>query len=140
MNINVRRFLFEQDTTLGMLLVNGEFFCWTLEDVTRTVKIMHETAIPIGVYRIELTDKNRWNRVMPHILNVPNFQGIYIHSGNDKDDTSGCLLVADQLVNPARNAGSKIAFDKLMGKLRTAWEAKEDILISVENYVPPIPQ
>jgi len=139
MRLNLRRFLFEQDTTLGLLNVDGEFFSWTLEDLPRTVKIKHETAIPTGTYRIELTDKNKWNKVMPHILDVPQFQGIYFHAGNDKDSSSGCVLVAETLVSPSRNAGSKIAFDKLMVKLRQAWDNKEDIFISVENYVS-IPQ
>ena len=134
MKINVRRFLFEGNTCLGLMNVDGEFQCWTTEDMPRETKIKHETAIPTGTYRIELTDKNKWGRVMPHILNVPNFQGIYIHSGNDKDDTSGCLLVAENLVSPTHNSGSKIAFDKLMVKLRKAWDDKEDIFISIENY------
>lgn len=134
MNLTVKRFLFENDTTLGMLLVNGVFEAWTTEDIPRAVKIKNETAIPLGTYRIELTDKNRWGKVMPHILNVPQFEGIYIHAGNTKEDTSGCLLIADTLVSPSRNAGSKIAFDRLMGKLRTAWDGKEDIIIQIENY------
>jgi hypothetical protein len=134
MKINLRRFLFEDNTTLGMLHIDNVFECWTLEDLPRDQKIMHETAIPTGVYRIELTDKNKWGKIMPHVQNVPNFQGIYIHSGNTKEDTSGCILVADQLLNPSRNAGSKIAFDRLMVKLRKASDDKEDIFLSVENY------
>ena len=134
MNINVKRFLFEEDTTLGMLLVDGKFECWTTEDIPRAVKIKNETAIPTGTYRIELTDKNRWGKVMPHILNVPQFEGIYVHAGNDKNSTSGCLLVADTLVSPSRNAVSKVAFDRLMGKLNSAWNGKEDIFITIENY------
>lgn len=138
MNLNLKRFLFEENTTLGLLYVNGVWECWTTEDIPRSVKIKHETAIPTGVYRITLTDLNKWGKPMPHIADVPDFQGIYIHPGNTKEDTSGCILVAESLVSPSKNAGSKIAFDRLMQKFRTATDAKEDILISVENYIPPI--
>lgn len=136
MTLHVIRFLFEEDTTLGMLLVNKRFFCWTTEDRVRDVKIKNETAIPTGIYRVELTDKNKWGKLMPHVLDVPNFQGIYFHAGNDKDDSSGCILLGDKLASPTRNEGSRFAFDRFMGELRGA--GGEDIILSVENYVPKL--
>lgn len=138
MKLNLRRFLYEEDTTLGYLLVNDKFECWTLEDKVRDVKIKHETAIPTGIYTIVLTDKNKWNKVMPHLVDVPNFDGIYMHAGNSNSDTSGCPLVADKLVNLKTNESSKIAFDRLMEKFRLAEKNKEDIFISVEDYIRPI--
>ena len=138
MNLNLKRFLFEENTTLGLLYVNGVWECFTLEDIPRAEKIKKETAIPTGTYRIELTDQNKWAKLMPHIQNVPNFQGIYIHSGNSISDTEGCPLVGENIGNITTLRNSKFAFDRLMQKLRTAWDAKEDILISVENYIPPI--
>jgi hypothetical protein len=35
----------------------------------------------------------RFKTVLPEILNVPNFTGVRIHSGNTAKDTDGCLLL-----------------------------------------------
>ncbi len=134
MKLNLRRFLFEENTTLGMLHINNVFECFTCEDIPREVKIKHETAIPTGVYRIILTDQNKWAKLMPKVLDVPQFQGIYLHKGLTKDDSSGCILVGEKIKSPASLENSTFAFDRLMGKFR-ALDGKEDIIISVENYV-----
>lgn len=79
--------------TIGALFIDGVFHSWTLEDVVRDVKVPGETAIPFGRYAVTLTPSPRFNRVLPEVLNVPNFQGVRIHAGNRKDDTEGCILV-----------------------------------------------
>jgi len=92
----------------------------------RNVQNVRHNFAPSVLVRQFNTVCSRWYRCF--VLN-------FYSSGNDKEDTPGCILVADTLVNPSRNAGSKIAFDRLMGKFRTATDNREDILISVENYV-----
>lgn len=85
-----------KDTTLGVLFVDGVFFCWTLEDAIRDDKIPHQTCIPPGRYDVVLSHSPRFNRVLPEVLNVPNFTGIRIHAGNDIADTDGCILVGEE--------------------------------------------
>lgn len=80
-------------STSGLLYVDGKFFCYTLEDTEREVKIMHETCIPKGVYMVILSMSNRFKKILPLLLDVPNFEGIRIHAGNTDKDTSGCILV-----------------------------------------------
>lgn len=93
------------DRTLGELFVNGSHFCYTLEDPVRLpgVKIKDQTAIPAGVYRVDVNNSPRFGRQMPQLMNVPNFDGVRVHGGNGPENTSGCLLVAYQLA-----AGDKI--------------------------------
>lgn len=79
--------------TIGKLFINGEYFCDTLEDAVREIKIMHETCIPEGNYEIILNYSKKFKKIMPLLLNIPNFSGIRIHSGNNINHTSGCILV-----------------------------------------------
>jgi len=93
----LRRDVFTETETLGMLSANGKFFCYVLEDVVRdpkAKKVHGQTAIPEGHYKVSFTMSNRFKRLMPLIENVPNFQGVRIHGGNHHKNTEGCLLVA----------------------------------------------
>ena len=54
--------------------------------------------------------------ILPLILDVPNFSGIRIHSGNTENDTEGCILVGENKVI-GKVINSRIIFNKLMSKL-----------------------
>ena len=57
------------------------------------VKVMKETAIPYGKYKITLRKSPRFKRILPYLHDVPHFEGILIHRGNTLEDTAGCILV-----------------------------------------------
>jgi len=104
--------------TLGLLFVNGEFHCFTLEDEYRSVKVMHETRIPAGEYRVNLHTSPKYTPKFGHqmllVENVPGFTGILFHPGNDEDDTSGCILVghAAHLVGRLPAVKNKIMYSR----------------------------
>lgn len=105
MRILVERYMSNDEATLGKLYLDGEFFCWTLEDQFQDEKVQDETRIPAGTYDIKLRDAGGMNvkyharydfhRGMLHLQDVPEFTWVYIHTGNIDDHTSGCLLVGD---------------------------------------------
>ncbi len=95
MELYLHRKIFTQKSTIGEIGEKDNFLCFSLEDVVRGpgVKVPGKTAIPPGRYEIIIDYSNRFKKLMPHVLNVPMFEGIRIHSGNDAGDTEGCILV-----------------------------------------------
>ena len=84
--------------TRGVVLVDGRFFCYSLEDPIRDVKVYGKTAIPAGVYDLSIRYSPKFKREMIWVLDVPNFEYIMIHGGNTVADTLGCPLYAKNLV------------------------------------------
>lgn len=93
MKLTLKRNFKGPDYTIGKLYIDGHYFCDTLEDTVRKVKIAGKTAIPAGTYKVKKTMSPRFQKILPEILNVPNFTGVRIHSGNTAADTDGCLLL-----------------------------------------------
>lgn len=129
---------FTEESTEGSLLVDGTFECYSLEDTDRQLenggdKIYGKTAIPRGVYDMDITYSNRFKKEMPIILNVPQFEGIRIHKGNTSLDTDGCILVGieNKKDNDDFISGSKIAYDRLFLKLVEAKERGEKLTIEI---------
>ena len=113
-------------STPGELSVDGVFECYTLEDVVRPVKIAHETAIPAGVYKVIIDMSQRFQRLMPHVLDVPGFTGIRIHAGNTDKDTEGCILVGRQR-STDNVSESRLAYGTLFPKLQGATDITLEI-------------
>lgn len=132
MRLTLERLQRDSDVTLGALSVDGEFQCWTCEDTVRApgVKVPGATAIAAGVYRVDITFSNRFQRPLPLLLNVPMFEGIRIHPGNTAADTEGCILVGEQRLGKSLGR-SRIAFAALFPKLVAAKGRAESILIEI---------
>ena|SRR3990167_2270494 len=106
--LRYKRDHFTTISTIGSLFIDGEFFCYGLEDVDRDLnkdgdiddvgetKVFGETAIPSGVYTVILSMSKRFKRLLPEILNVKGFSGVRIHSGNNASHSHGCILVGYQ--------------------------------------------
>ena len=99
-------------------------------------KVQNQTAIPVGRYRVIVDKSARFGRQMPHILNVPGFDGIRIHSGNTDADTDGCLLLGQDWdkSQPDFVGNSRAAFGTFFPKLLAGIEVG-DAWITVVNPV-----
>lgn len=138
MELTLNRIFLGSSATIGELLINDKHLCDTLEDRVRPEgeKVYGKTAIPEGKYEIELTHSPRFKKILPEILNVPNFSGIRIHTGNSSKDTEGCIIVGTWDGEKEDWVGSsKIAFDKLMSLLEEATNNKEKITITVKSLL-----
>ncbi len=124
-----------EKSTIGDLFVNDKLECFTLEDMDRKledggIKIPKKTAIPRGKYEIIIDKSRRFNTFLPHLLDVPQFEGIRFHPGNTAEDTEGCILPGeirgiDKIFN------SRMAYDKLFTKLSGAYNNDEKITITI---------
>ena len=136
MELKLNRIFLGSSATIGELYVDGEHMADTLEDRVRPEgeKVYGKTAIPEGVYEIILSYSPRFKKILPEILNVPNFTGIRIHCGNSSANSSGCILVGTwDGEKEDWVSDSKIAFNKLMSLLEEATNNKEKITITVNN-------
>lgn len=140
--------------TIGILSIDGKRFCETLEDVDRglkdsmsieqikSLKKPHITAIPTGVYEVNLNtvspkfgSRSFYKEVckgkVPRLLNVKGFDGILIHAGNKAEDTDGCILVGRNL-EVGKVLKSQETFFSLYKMLKKANDARDPILIRIQ--------
>ena len=154
MELEVLRVSSQKDSTSGILfnVVDGkrEFICYTLEDQAQDRKVMHETRIPDGTYEVEFRTiggthakyKERYkgmHKGMLHVIEVPNFKYILIHTGNTDDHTSGCLIIGEtQTSNRVKKDGfigsSTKAYKDFYPMVSKALEEGECVTITYINY------
>src|SRR5687768_14842056 len=122
--LRIRRLEFSEESTMGELSVDGQFECYTLEDKVRPVKIMGKTAIPAGRYEVVINFSQRFQKPLPLLLNVPNFEGVRIHPGNTSANTEGCILVGETKEENFIGQ-SRLAFNRLFKKMKAASETEK---------------
>ena len=136
-------------STPGCLYIDSVFFVYTLEDPVREKygkdgtlvpvaewKIPGKTAIPAGRYVVQIDFSQRFRKLMPHLLNVPGFTGVRIHSGNKSLDTEGCILVGRVRNSFDEILQSRAAYENLFTKLSACADRAEPVHITIENALP----
>jgi hypothetical protein len=139
MELKLIRHTFTPFCTQGDLIIDGEYFSLTLEDTNRegdifTVKIPKETAIPYGRYKMVLSMSPKFKRMLPEILQVPNFSGVRIHSGVTVEHTEGCPLIGKFAIRSGDTitiSGGLKLMPHLIGKLQLAESGKEESFLTV---------
>ena len=158
MNFILQRFSDNRESTLGLLFKVGAlvpFKCYTLEDEFRESKVSKETRIPAGVYELVIQTietpktlayraKYPWFQNHLMLKDVPGFIGIYIHVGNDDNDTDGCILLGDVAENNSigegRIANSTVAFRRfylevyelIQKKVKVTFEVRDEKTLNIK--------
>lgn len=139
--------------TIGMLTVDGKYFCDTLENTDRGldqsmteanirhIKVKRATAIPTGTYRIDMATKSprfkaRWwarqfGGIVPRLVGVKGFVGVLIHPGNTADDTDGCILCGENKVK-GQVVNSAATYVRLVNAMLDALVRGETITITIQ--------
>ena len=100
----------------GRLVINGRFFCNTLERVGY--------QIPAICYPIRVTQSPRFKRLLPIVQNVPQRSGIRFHRGTKPQHSTGCILI------PADKEKALTDF------ILQAQNEHEEIILEVTDFRP----
>jgi len=92
MELLVQRKIFSPQSTIGELLIDSNKFCDTMEPRKDQSK-GKPYLTPAGTYPVKLLFSPKFNRVMPHVMDVPGFDAIEIHNGSLPANTHGCVLL-----------------------------------------------
>jgi hypothetical protein len=154
MRLEVLRFSSQADCTHGLLFeltdIGRRFICYTLEDEARALKVKGETRIPAGTYNIQLRKEGGFHSRyikkygalhigMLHIVNVPNFEYILIHTGNTDEHTAGCLIVGDSqenniILKDGFVGKSNNAYKRIYPNIARAIEKGQEVTIKYTDY------
>jgi len=154
MKLEVLRFSSQVDSTSGILFeitdIGKRFLCYTLEDEARALKVKGETRVPAGTYNIGLRTEGGFHSKyskkyfgihvgMLHVLDVPNFEYILIHTGNTDEHTAGCLLVGDaqennNIISDGFVGKSVNAYKRIYPSIAKAIQKGEEVTITYKDY------
>lgn len=135
MLITLIRDTFTPAETLGKLYIDRKLFCDTLEPPTVPNAQHPKGGIPEGWYKIQVTRSPKFGRLLPLLYYVPGFEGIRIHAGNNRDHTSGCILVGERSERQGTPTlySSKATEEALTKELIKAQNNHEEIYIEVTD-------
>tara|TARA_R100000963_G_C4636843_1_gene100824 strand:+ start:506 stop:964 length:459 start_codon:yes stop_codon:yes gene_type:complete len=131
-NLLIIRDTFTENSTIGKLFINGEYFCDTLENpyINNERNI---SCIPAGEYKVRLRlERESATRDYLHLLvqDVPNRSYILFHRGNTAKDTRGCILVGQSREQDRVN-NSRLAMDLIVKEIVNL--GSENINLIIKN-------
>ena len=142
MELKLIRKQFGELATIGNLFVDSAYQCFILEDKVREVpgqpvsawKVQNQTAIPRGRYRLEIVFSPHFQRMMPHLIDVPGYTGVLIHWGNTAADTEGCILLGNSRATDAVT-DSRAAWAAFFKGFDAACRHAEHCTLTIENDI-----
>jgi len=135
MKVILSRLKTDNKGTIGFLKIDNDPMYFTLEDPYHDKKIYGDTRIPMGSYEIKLRDEGgmtkrykdkygaEFHKGMLWLQDVPNYEWIYIHTGNTKEHTEGCILVGmiADISSETKSVGrSRDAYKEIYSKISNA--------------------
>jgi len=163
MKIEILRFADNGNASMSIMQIDGVSKCFGIEDEERKEKVMSETRVPEGTYKLSLRSeggyharetarykdkKPGWYKGMLCVHNSPNwkvvtpnmsFQYILIHPGNTEKHTAGCYLPNTSASFATYSGGaSRVAYEKIYPVIRDAILSGEEVTITYRDIEPII--
>ena len=99
----------------GCLVINGRWFCNTLERVGYQILAL--------CYHVAVTMSPKFKRLLPLVQNVPQRSGIRIHRGSKPEHSTGCILVPNRAIEK-----------ELTDLILKAQNEHEEIILEVSDF------
>lgn len=149
--LELQRFSGGEEATLGLLFdvtAERKFLCFILEDQFQTKKVYGETRIPAGRYGIKLRVSGGkhpryakkygdMHKGMLWLQDVPGFEWVYIHTGNNDDHTDGCLLTGDtceqNITEEGRVGASVSAYKRIYPEIANRIADGANVYITIKD-------
>ena len=112
----------------GRLVINGRWFCYTLERVGY--------QIPALCYYVAVTMSPKFKRLLPIVQNVPQRSGIRFHRGTKPEHSTGCILVVADNHSRSREFLSRRWLERSLSTIRA--EVVENNVVEVVDSNNPI--
>lgn len=119
LNVELIRLEDKNDCIIGVLCIENEIFCVTLE-LSYKNNEPFVSSIPAGKYKCKLRSSSKYERVY-EVLDVPGRYDILIHLGNTVSDIAGCILLGERfgyLGGERAVLNSIHTFNKFMDKMK----------------------
>ena len=116
--------------TFGILKINKEVFCYTLEPADRENK-QSVSSIPTGQYVVKPYTSGRWGETW-EITGVTDRTYILFHPGNLVSHTEGCVLLGDTV---KKLNGGKLAMNSgtTFKKFKQVLDGEEEVHLTISE-------
>ena len=122
MLVEIMRIEDSEEGVFGVLLINKEIFCVTLEP-PELDNLKNKSCIPEGVYCCRYKRSPKYGGTF-EVADVPGRSGILFHAGNIKEHTRGCILLGEtfgKLKGDRAILNSGKTFTKFMSRVKMAF-------------------
>jgi len=125
MKVTLLRIERTEKITLGVLMIDEEIFCVTLENPWKNNKV-NESCIPADIYICKRYESNKYGDTYL-VKDVEGRTWILFHWGNFVSNTDGCILLGESY--------TYINGEKAIGSSKKAFLAFIDKLGEVDNFI-----
>lgn len=118
MEITVQRINYDDQSTQGEMLLDGKFFCYTLEP-RKDRSLGKPYCVDAGSYPVEVGFSDHFKMEVLKVIGTPGFTAVEVHPGNFPSDTHACCLVGETESKDFVGQSRK-AFDMLIELVKAA--------------------
>lgn len=101
--VKVERFLHLTDCEIARVFINGEHYCYSVEDISRTTKNENQKSIPDGIYDLgttaarEIKISSIYKHEMLTIVGIPQMENTLFHFGFLVSPTTHFFILGDKI-------------------------------------------